>query len=209
MVTPSIAPDAAGRGRLIDRIHAAAAAGVDLVQIRQPALEGGALMMLARDAVSAVRGTRTRIIVNDRVDVALAAGAHGVHLRGESVPAPRVRPMAPSGFIIGRSVHARGEAIDAAQRGGLDYLLFGAVFETTSKPGAAPAGTDALAGVCTAVALPVLAIGGMTLNRLAAVARSGAAGFAAIALFDGPRPGAVETMMREAVQLFDTSAGVP
>ena len=209
MVTPPIAPDLAGRGRLVERIRAAAGAGAHLVQIRQPALEGGALTWLVRDAVSAVRGTGARILVNDRLDVALAAGAHGVHLRGDSVHASRVRSIAPSGFLIGRSVHARDEAAHAARDGGLDYLLFGNVFETASKPGASAAGTAALAAVCAAVSLPVLAIGGMTPDRLVAVARSGAAGFAAIGLFSEELPGAIEAMMREAVQLFDTPAGVP
>ena len=69
----------------------------------------GALLSLVTQAVEAVRGTRTRILVNDRVDVAIAAGAHGVHLRGDSAPARRVRRVAPPAFLIGRSVHARDE----------------------------------------------------------------------------------------------------
>ena len=209
MVTAPTSPGAAARHELLERIRAGARAGLHLVHIRRPDLEGGALMLLVRDAVWAVRGTGARVLVNDRIDVALAAGAHGVHLRGSSVPAARVRPIVPSGFMIGRSVHALDEAVHAVQEGSLDYLMFGTVFGTASKPGAAPAGIDALAAVCAAVPLPVLAIGGMTLEGLRAVGGTGAAGFAAIGLFaDGP-PATLGPVVREAAQLFDTSAGVP
>ncbi len=78
--------------------------------------------------MTAVKGTRTRILVNDRLDVALAAGAHGVHLRGDSMPASRARSLAPIGFLIGRSVHSVDEAVRRHADGGVDYLLFGAVF---------------------------------------------------------------------------------
>ena len=102
------------------------------------------------------------MLVNDRIDVALAAGAHGVHLRGDSLPAARARLMVPPAFIIGRSVHSREEAMRAQDGGGLDYLVFGTVFKTDSKPGLGVAGLDALSEVAAATRLPVLAIGGMT-----------------------------------------------
>jgi thiamine-phosphate pyrophosphorylase len=168
---------------LVDRIGAAARAGVHLVQIRQRDWEGEALAQLVTAAVLAVRGTRARVLVNDRLDVALAARAHGVHLRGDSISAPRVRRVTPPGFIVGRSVHSPEEAEDAARGGGLDYLIFGTVFSTSSKPDARCAGVGPLGAGCARVALPVLAIGGMVPERLGLVAESGAAGFAAIGLF--------------------------
>jgi thiamine-phosphate pyrophosphorylase len=168
---------------LVDRIGAAARAGVHLVQIRQRDWDGGVLAQLVTAAVLAVRGTRARVLVNDRLDVALAAGAHGVHLRGDSISAPRVRRVTPPGFIVGRSVHSPEEAEEAARGGGLDYLIFGTVFSTSSKPDAPCAGVGPLAAGCARVALPVLAIGGMVPERLGLVAASGAEGFAAIGLF--------------------------
>ena len=94
---------------LIRRVAAAARAGVHLIQIRERDIADGALFALVTRAVEAVRGTRTRVLVNDRVDVAMAAGAHGVHLRVDSAPATRVRDVAPPAFLIGRSVHTRDE----------------------------------------------------------------------------------------------------
>jgi thiamine-phosphate pyrophosphorylase len=148
------------------------------------------LFALTRSTLEAVAGYPTRVIVNDRLDVALAAGAHGVHLRAESCPASRVRAHAPRGFLVGRSVHSVAEAGDAAAQGGLDYLVFGTTFSTSSKPGRAAAGTVALEVAASAVPLPILAIGGITLDRIPDVARSGVAGICAIGLFDDDGVGA-------------------
>ncbi len=163
----------------------AAQAGIDLIQVRERDLDGGALLQLVRGCLEAVRGSRTRVLVNDRVDVALAAGAHGVHLRGESMAASRVRRITPPGFLIGRSVHFLDEVAAATADGGLDYLLFGTVMPTGSKPGRAPAGPEALATVVAATTLPVLAVGGIGPDTAERVGATGAAGFAAIGLFAG------------------------
>jgi thiamine-phosphate diphosphorylase len=168
---------------LVQRVAAAAAAGVDLVQIRERDMEARDLSRLVARCVGAVGKTRTRILVNDRLDVALTAGAHGVHLRGDSMPASRARSLAPIGFLIGRSVHAGAEAVAAAADGGLDYLLFGTVFATASKPGYEPAGVAALADVAAAVNLPVLAVGGVSPETVTQLAGTGCAGFAAIGWF--------------------------
>ena len=175
--------DAGRLSAVVARVAIAARAGIHLVQVRERDLEGGALLELVRRCVEAVRGTSTRVLVNDRLDVALAAGAHGVHLRGDSMPAHRVRAMASSGFLVGRSVHAPEEATQADAGGGLDYLIFGPVFSTASKPGMAPAGLDMLAAVAAATALPVLAVGGVTPAAAPLVAAAGAAGWAAIGVF--------------------------
>ena len=163
------------------RVGAAAGAGVHVVQIRERALDDRTLLQVVRQCVTAVRGTRTRVIVNDRVDIALAAGAHGVHLTGDSFPAQRIRAIAPAGFLVGRSIHSPGEAMAAGRSA--DYLLFGTVFESRSKPGRTPAGCAALGAAVRATPVPILAVGGVTEHTAADVARTGAAGIAAIGLF--------------------------
>ena len=183
MITEAVSPDRFDR--VVASVAAAARGGVHLVQIRQHSLDGGPLMSLVRASIQALAGTQTRLVVNDRLDVALAAGAHGVHLRGDSTAASRVRAITPCGFLIGRSVHTAAEAVSVSSAGGLDYLVFGTTFPTTSKPGRQAAGVEALAEVCAATALPVLAVGGVTPANFAEVARSGAAGFAGIGLFAG------------------------
>jgi thiamine-phosphate diphosphorylase len=166
-------------------------------------MDGGALSRLVRRAVEIVRCTNARILVNDRVDVALAAGAHGVHLRGASIAASRVRVVVPEGFVIGRSVHSPAEASRAALDGGLDFLLFGTVFDSASKPGVRAAGTMTLAATCQAVPLPVLGVGGMIPSRLHDVAVAGAAGFAAIGLFAETSPEQVPDLIHRANAAFD------
>jgi thiamine-phosphate pyrophosphorylase len=168
---------------LVAAVGAAAAAGIDLVQIRERDLEGRALASLVTRCLDATRRTRTRVLVNDRLDVALTAGAHGVHLRGDSMPASRARALAPAGFVIGRSVHSVDEAERVTEEGGLDYLLFGSVFSTASKPGVVPAGVGVLTEVVESTTLPVLAVGGITANTAHGLAATGAAGVAAIGMF--------------------------
>jgi thiamine-phosphate diphosphorylase len=171
---------------LVTRVRAAAVEGVHLIQIRERDLDGGPLTRLVTACVNAVRGTRARVLVNDRFDVAVAAGAHGVHLRADSFPASRVRACAPAGFLIGRSVHSVSDAVTAAAGGAVNYLIFGTVFDSTSKPDRVAAGLHELSAVACATAIPVLAIGGMTSSRIADVMRAGAAGVAGITMFDMP-----------------------
>jgi thiamine-phosphate diphosphorylase len=180
-----------GPDGVVEQVAWAARAGVHLVQVRERDLEGRALTTLVQRCVEAARGSRTRVVVNDRLDVALAAGADGVHLRGDSMPASRVRAITPPGFLVGRSVHACDEAVSVEAAGGLDYLLFGTVFRTASKPDRVAAGTDVLATVASAARVPVLAIGGVTPDNLHEVAAAGAAGFAAIGLFAAVSPPAL------------------
>lgn len=169
---------------VVRQVEEAGAAGIPLIQIRERDLAARVLFELVQRAVRAVRGTGARILVNDRLDVALAAGAHGVHLRGDSFPAGRVRSTVPHGFLIGQSVHSAADA-GAARTLGADYLIFGNVFDTASKPDRPGRGLSALAAVAAATPLPVLAIGGVTYDRVPDVLQAGAAGFAAISLFAG------------------------
>ncbi len=160
----------------------AAEAGVDLVQVRERDVEAAALIDLVADIRGAVRGSATRVVVNDRIDVALAAGADGVHLRADSIPPRRAREMAAAGFLIGRSVRSAAEAREHAPWA--DFLVAGTVFPTPSKPAAdrwLQAG--GLRDIVSAASVPVLAIGGVTLDRVGDVAATGAAGVAAIGLF--------------------------
>lgn len=171
---------------ILAHVAAAADAGVDWVQIREPDLPAAELYEVVRHAVAEVAGGPTRIIVNDRLDVALAAGAHGVHLRGTSFDASRVRAVAPPDWLIGRSVHGVEEAVTAEAAGGLDYLIFGTIFPTASKPEGHPlAGPEALRAAVAACRLPILGIGGISLENVDRIAATGAAGVAAIGLFLG------------------------
>jgi thiamine-phosphate pyrophosphorylase len=176
----------------------AARAGVDLIQIRERGLEDCDLLALTSRIVDRTRASRARTIVNDRLDVALAAGARGVHLPSRGMSSAAARSIAPNGFLIGRSVHSEAEAIAAENEGGCDYIIFGSVFESASKPpGHATLGVEALAKVCRRVSLPVLAIGGITRGRVSEVAAAGAAGVAAIGMFADEGVDALETLIRE------------
>jgi len=177
---------AAWQSALVERVAEAARDGVHLVQVRERDLDGGPLTQLVAACMSAVRGTRTRVVVNDRLDVALAAGAHGVHLRGNSFSASRARLLAPRPFLVGRSVHSVADVRECSDRA-LDYLIFGTVFETDSKPGQSAAGVAALTAVASATSLPVLAVGGITPQRIAAVMAAGGSGAAGISMFDTPQ----------------------
>lgn len=171
---------------LADRVGAAARAGVHLVQVRERHLDDRALLALVARCLEAVRQTSTRVLVNDRLDVALAAGAHGVHLRADSIAPRRVRAIAPPGFLVGRSIHDPAEAAALTEDGGVDYFVFGTVFPSRSKPGRPPAGLEGLTRAVAATPVPVLAIGGIAAANLAGVRAAGAAGFAAIDLFADP-----------------------
>jgi len=170
--------------RLVAAAQRAARAGVDLIQIRERGLDDRRLLALAEQVRRLISGAGSRMLINDRIDVALAAQADGVHLPARAISGARVRGIVPEGFLIGRSVHTEAEAVGAERAGGCDYLMFGSVFESASKPvGNTVAGIESLASVCAKVRLPVLAIGGVTLARVPDVVRAGAAGIAAIGLF--------------------------
>ena len=183
--SPDDVADLPALGPLAERLTLAGQAGVDLLQIREPDLSAAELSALVREVRTRLAdgGAGARIVVNERVDVALAAEADGVHLKSDSIPTALVRRYVPAGFLVGRSVHSVDEA-RAAEADGADYVIFGTVFPSGSKPrGHRTAGLDALAGVAQAVRVPVLAIGGISLNTVAAAAEAGAAGVAAIGLF--------------------------
>jgi len=165
-------------------LEGAVAAGIDLIQVRERDLPARLLCELARAVTGMAAGSRTRVVINDRADVAVAAGADGVHLRGDGPPVARVRALGAGGrssWVVGRSAHSVQDARDHADA---DYLLFGSVFPSGDKPGC---GIEALRSVVSACPrTPVIAIGGMTVPRAADCVAAGARGVAAIRLFLPP-----------------------
>ncbi len=185
---------------LLSKIAAAAAAeaGIDWIQIREKDLSGKECSSLTREALvrtaksSSNKTSPTRIIVNDRLDVALAKRAGGVHLGEQSLPLAEAQRLVENrdegkDFVIGVSCHSL-EAARAAASGGADYLFFGPVFATPSKAAfGAPQGLERLGEVCRAVSIPVLAIGGITLANASDCLAASASGIAAIRLFQDAR----------------------
>jgi len=153
---------------------------VDVVQIREPELGTQELLELVNLVVAGARTAGIRVVVNERTDVALVAGADGVHLRSDGPPVAAVRRIVPPGFLIGRSAHSDDEIDRAA---GADYVIFGTVFPTASKPGVKGQGLDALRRAVQRFDGPVLAIGGITPANAPDVLATGAAGYAAIGAF--------------------------
>lgn len=192
MPQPAVCVITRGRGRhgsherraLIDRLAGAAAAGATMVQVRERQFDDRVLLAFVREVIETVRSAGTLVLVNDRTDVALAAGADGVHLKSTAPSVTDVRRIVPEAFVVGRSVHSEAEAAEMESAGGCDYLLFGTVFPSASKAADHPvAGVAALNAVCNRVQLPVIAIGGISVERVRSVADAGAAGVAAISLF--------------------------
>lgn len=166
---------------LVEFIRRAIAAGVDMIQIRERDLTTQELVNLV-DRVSCLASSRTRLLVNDRADVAAAQAGVGVHLATRSIPPHAVRE-AFGNILIGASTHTLGE-IREAEESGADFVVFGPVFDTESKRKfGPPAGLDALKAAVAAASIPVLGIGGITADNYSAVLEAGAAGLAAISLF--------------------------
>jgi thiamine-phosphate pyrophosphorylase len=198
---PIICLITSGQGTVPGLVREAASSGIDLVQIREPGLEGGALLSFVRAAIDEAAQTSCRVLVNDRFDVAIAANAAGVHLRGNSFPAGRIRSLAPTGFLIGRSVHSPAQAAAVTHDGGCDYLIFGTVFQSRNKPQGHPvAGLKVLREVCRTTILPVIAVGGISVENAAEVVAAGAKGVAGIDMFRGSLSSTVSVLR----QRFDT-----
>jgi thiamine-phosphate pyrophosphorylase len=182
---------------LEEAVARAVGGGVDVVQLREKDLSAAQLVPLA-DRLRAITQGKALLIVNGRLDVAQVCGADGVHLpeRGASVAA--TRRLAGDGFIIGRSVHSVEEAVKA-QDEGADYVQVGAIFPTRSHPGP-PAGLTLLERVVATLAIPVLAVGGITADNVGQVMQAGAAGAAVIsAVLASPSPAAAARRLAEAM----------
>ena len=201
--------------RLVELVAAAAGAGIDLIQIREPDLETAQSRTPRSRAAWTPCGARPPgLLVNDRTDVVLAAGAHGVHLRADSIDARAARALLSPDALVGRSVHSVEEAADASRAGGLDYLILGTLFETPSKDASRRLTTlDELSAACRASSVPVLAIGGMTVERALAAAQAGAAGIAGIGMFIPPSgqvwSAYLQRIAADLRRAFDTCGAVP
>jgi len=177
---------------LLPRIIDAIQAGVDLIQIREKDITTRELVRLVESAVGRARGTESRIVVprivvNDRLDVALAVGAAGVHLGTRSLPAKEARACVPpelmKTFLIGVSCHSVQDAVDA-DAAGADYVVLGPIFPTPSKLAyGPPLGLAVLREAASGVRLPILALGGVTVERVKACLEAGATGIAGISVF--------------------------
>lgn len=183
---------------ILEKIETIAAAGVDWIQLREKDLSGRAAAALAHEALiriskrSTAHSARSRLFINDRLDIALAEHAGGVHLGENSLAVAEAKRLVQTSqvagtlaadFVLGASTHSLDSAKSAANQGA-HYIFFGPVFATPSKAAyGAPQGLERLAEVCAAVNIPVLAIGGITLDNVGACFRVGAAGIAAIRLF--------------------------
>lgn len=183
---------------LIAQVRAAAAAHLAFYQLREPDLETSTLLALARQLVAAAAGG-VRVFVNDRVDVAVAAGAD-VHLKGESLPSVRVRPWLPAGTSMSRAVHGVDE-VTAAEP--VDFVIAGTVSPTVSKAAdTALLGLEGLAAIVAVCPVPVFAIGGITPSAWTAIAPTGAAGCAAIGAFLPARGESAESAVERAAAAF-------
>jgi len=188
LLLPIIYPITSGTAtvqQILQLVEAGVAARVPLFQIREKTLSGRALYELTAHAVEITRGSDTRLLVNDRSDIARAAGADGVHLTSQSLPAAILRATYGPDFLIGVSTHSLDEA-RAAQAGGADFVVFGPVFETESKREfGEPQRLNKLEQVTSELRdFPVVAIGGITLDNVRACFDAGARGVAAIRLLN-------------------------
>ena len=174
-------------GNLLTLVAAAGSAGLDLIQLREKNLKARVLYALTARAAEITRDTVTRLLVNDRADIARAAGADGVHLATRSLPPQIIRQTFGPNFLIGVSTHSLEEA-RTARDGGADFAVFGPVFETASKAQyGPPAGLERLSQVTSAFApFPILALGGVSLENASQCLDAGARGIAAISLFSDP-----------------------
>ncbi len=197
--------DDAGLDLLAAQAAAAAAAGVTAYQVREPDLDAGTLLTLV-ERVALVAGDRLRVLVNDRADVAAAAGV-GLHLRRGSIAAGRLRSWLPDRTWIMRAVHD-GAALAAA--GPVDAVLAGTVRASASKPAGHPLlGFDGLSTLAASSPVPVVAIGGLEAGDWPALATAGAVGLAAIGMFL-PRPGeSIGDGMRRAVAAVAAAVDSP
>lgn len=195
-------------GRYAETARHAVDGGVDAVHLREKDLAGGTLVEAARELRRALAG-RALVIVNERVDVALVSGADGVQLPEAGMRPRDARAVAGRRLLIGRSVHDAAGAERAADAGA-DYVLAGHVYQTRSKPGQAPRGPAFVREIARACPLPVIAVGGITPDRVAEVLDAGAYGVAITSgILAADDPEAAARDYREALEGWDVAERGP
>ena len=183
---------------LEEAVAQAVEGGANLVQLREKDLPPAELLALAEKLRAVTRG-RALFLVNDRLDVALASAADGVHLPERSLTVAAARRLAGEGFIIGRSVHSVAEAV-RAQEEGADYVQVGTIFASRSHPGQPVAGLGLLEAVAAAVSIPILAVGGITSANMGQAMTAGASGAAVIsAVLGAPSPREAARALAQAI----------
>ncbi len=182
--TETTTPQSPEFRQILEQVSAAVAAGLELIQLREKRLTARVLFELSEQSALLTRGSATRLLVNDRADVAAAAGADGVHLTTHSIDAAIVRRTFGKDFLIGVSTHSPAEA-EVANEDGADFVVFGPVFATASKENyGPPAGLGILESVAKQLTpFPVLALGGAEMTNARECLRAGASGIAGISLF--------------------------
>ncbi len=198
---------AAGGPRPAELAAALARAGCDLLQVRAKQATSAEYCRFAREVLEAV-GSLARVIVNDRLDIALALGAAGVHLGEHDLPVSRARQLSPPGFLVGATARDPDTA-RRAQREGADYLGVGAVFPTRSKHDTRLIGLEGLAEVVRAAGLPVYGIAGITIDNCELVLTAGACGCAVLSLLSAdPDPGATFHQLEARLERAAREAGL-
>jgi thiamine-phosphate pyrophosphorylase len=175
-------------------VKEAVAGGVDMIQLREKCLPARRVYELAVELKEALKCSPSRLLINDRVDIALAVGADGVHLSQNGLPVETVRRMVGHGMLIGVSTHSLEEAMQAEDEGA-DYVLYSPIFPTTCKPGAVPKGVKSLEEIFREVNIPVIPLGGINKNTLPEITRCGvtnAAVMSALLTAEDPKQAAAE-----------------
>ena len=187
------------RGRdLVEVVDQAVTHGAGMVQLREKDLPSRDLYELGTKVQNVIAG-RAKLIVNDRIDVALALHADGVQLPEDGIPVAAARKIVGPDLLIGRSIHSVSAAVDA-QSDGADYLIAGTIFPSKSHPGGPAQGSDFLRALCREVSLPVLAIGGITLQNVREVMQPGCSGAAVIsAISEAEDPGPATRSLLDAI----------
>ncbi len=187
------------RGDLLRVVEEALWGGVDCVQVREKGGPASELYETALGLLPGVRKAGAKLLINDRVDAALASGADGVHLAAKSLPPKAARELLGEEPLLGCSVHGLGEA-RAAVDSGADYVTFGHVYPTSSKPGMPPRGVRELAEIVESVEVPVLAIGGIDESNVHEVLGTGCAGISVIStIVAAPDPRLAAKRLRRAI----------
>jgi len=174
-----------GGRALAGLLHEAVSAGLGAVQLREKDLPTRPFLFLAQEIRDITKSTGTRLLVNGRLDVALAVGADGVHLPSDGLPVDAARRVLGREMLLGVSAHSVQEA-QSAERGGADYVLLGPIFPTPSKEGyGPPLGAQTLERAARTVKIPIFAVGGIMREKVGEVLRAGASGVAAISALLG------------------------